>query len=60
MIIWLSLLERNNKRLPSNSSCLFLGVTFKENVPDLRNSKSLELIRLLRKKIFKFTFMIHL
>ncbi len=38
------------KRLPSNSSCLFLGVTFKENVPDLRNSKSLELIRYLEKK----------
>ena len=38
------------KKLPSGSSCLFLGVTFKENVPDLRNSKSLELMEYLEKK----------
>ena len=44
------------KKLPSSSSCLFLGVTFKENVPDLRNSKSLELINYLKKKNLKITF----
>ena len=44
------------KRLPSNSSCLFLGVTFKENVPDLRNSKSLELMNYLEKKNLKITY----
>ena len=38
------------KKLPSSSSCLFLGITFKENVPDLRNSKSLELMNYLEKK----------
>ena len=48
------------KKLPSNSSCLFLGVTFKENVPDLRNSKSLELIRFLEKRNLQICFMIHL
>jgi len=44
------------KRLPSKSSCLFLGVTFKENVPDLRNSKSLELMDFLEKKNLQITF----
>ena len=44
------------KKLPTNASCLFLGVTFKENVPDLRNSKSLELIRYLEKKNLQITF----
>ena len=44
------------KKLPSSSSCLFLGVTFKENVPDLRNSKSLELMNYLEKKKLKITF----
>ena len=28
----------------------FLGVTFKENVPDLRNSKSIDLMNFLNKK----------
>ncbi len=44
------------KKLPPSSSCLFLGVTFKENVPDLRNSKSLELMNYLEKKNLKITF----
>ena len=44
------------KKLPSSSSCLFLGITFKENVPDLRNSKSLELMNYLEKKNLKITF----
>ncbi len=44
------------KKLPSSSSCLFLGVTFKENVPDLRNSKSLELMNYLERKNLKITF----
>ena len=44
------------KKLPSSPSCLFLGVTFKENVPDLRNSKSLELMNYLAKKKLKITF----
>ncbi len=44
------------KKLPSDSSCLFLGVTFKENVPDLRNSKSLELMEYLDKQNIKITF----
>ena len=44
------------KKLPSSSSCLFLGVTFKENVPDLRNSKSLELMNYLEKRNIKITF----
>ena len=38
------------KKVRSRSKCLFLGVTFKENVPDLRNSKSLELMNFLKKK----------
>jgi UDP-N-acetyl-D-galactosamine dehydrogenase len=38
------------KKVRSQSKCLFLGVTFKENVPDLRNSKSLELMNFLKKK----------
>ncbi len=44
------------KRLPSKASCLFLGVTFKENVPDLRNSKSLELMSYLEKKHVQIFF----
>ena len=44
------------KKLPFKSSCLFLGVTFKENVPDLRNSKSIELMKYLEKKNIRITF----
>ena len=39
------------KRLAKNSKCLFLGVTFKEDVPDLRNSKCIELMNFLKKEI---------
>ena len=38
------------KKISTNSKILFLGVTFKEDVPDLRNSKSIELIRYLEDK----------
>ena len=44
------------KRVSSRSKCLFLGVTFKENVPDLRNSKSLELMNFLKKKNVDIVF----
>ena len=33
-----------DKNLKQNTKILFLGLTFKEDVPDLRNSKSLDLI----------------
>ncbi len=36
--------------LKKKSKILFLGVTFKEDVPDLRNSKSFDVINFLRKK----------
>ena len=32
------------KRLKNKSKILFLGITFKEDVPDLRNSKAIELL----------------
>ena len=38
------------KKISKKSKILFLGVTFKEDVPDLRNSKSIELIRYLEDK----------
>ena len=41
------------KKLKKTSNILFLGLTFKEDVPDLRNSKSLELILYLKKKNHK-------
>jgi UDP-N-acetyl-D-glucosamine/UDP-N-acetyl-D-galactosamine dehydrogenase len=34
-----------HKRLNGTSSILVLGITFKENVPDLRNSKIVDLVR---------------
>jgi len=43
-------------RIPNGSKCLFLGITFKEDVPDLRNSKSIELMNSLKKNNFKITF----
>ncbi|MHA1558287.1 MAG: nucleotide sugar dehydrogenase [Alphaproteobacteria bacterium] len=33
-----------NNKIPPNSKILILGLTFKENVPDLRNTKVLDLI----------------
>ncbi len=43
---WLA--ERISGGLPSAARVLVLGLTFKENVPDLRNSKVADLIRRLR------------
>ncbi len=39
-----------SKKLEKNSRILFLGMTFKENVPDLRNSKSIDMINFLKKR----------
>ena len=44
------ILEISKKNL-KNPKVLFLGVSFKENVPDLRNSKYLELYNKLQKRI---------
>ncbi len=38
-----------NKKTKKNSKILILGLTFKENVPDLRNSKVFDLLRLFKK-----------
>ena len=38
-----------DKKIKKNSKILILGSTFKENVPDLRNSKVFDLIRLFKK-----------
>ena len=35
-------------KLEKNAKVLFLGFTFKEDVPDLRNSKSIELLKILK------------
>ncbi len=43
-------------RIPNGAKCLFLGITFKEDVPDLRNSKSIELMKSLKKNNFRVTF----
>ena len=45
-----------NKKLKKNSRILFLGITFKENVPDLRNSKAIDLMNFLKKKKHKIIF----
>ncbi len=44
------------KKLKKTAKILFLGVTFKENVPDLRNSKSLDLMKYLKDKKHKIIF----
>ena len=36
------------KRLKNKAKILFLGITFKEDVPDLRNSKAIELLIILK------------
>ncbi|MFL2660856.1 MAG: nucleotide sugar dehydrogenase [Alphaproteobacteria bacterium] len=41
--------------LRKNSKILFLGVTFKEDVPDLRNSKSFDIINFLKKRNHSIT-----
>jgi UDP-N-acetyl-D-galactosamine dehydrogenase len=45
-----------NKKLKRNSRILFLGITFKENVPDLRNSKAIDLMCFFQKKRHKVVF----
>jgi len=40
---------RIDKQIPRRSRVLVLGLTFKENVPDLRNSKVVDIIETLRK-----------
>ena len=52
--------EKINKQLEKKSKILFLGLTFKEDDPDLRNSKSYDVIEFLKKKNIQFTYMIHL
>ena len=42
--------KRIDEKLKRKSKVLFLGLTFKEDVPDLRNSKSFEIISFLKKK----------
>ena len=42
-----------SKKIKKKANILFLGITFKEDVPDLRNSKSLELINFLKKQKHK-------
>ena len=37
-------------KIKKKSRILFLGVTFKEDVPDMRNSKSLDVMRILKKR----------
>ena len=48
--------EQICNRISKKSKILFLGITFKEDVPDLRNSKSLELIKYLENKKHKVYF----
>ena len=43
------------KMLKGDSKVLFLGVTFKEDVPDLRNSKALELLSYFNNSKFNLT-----
>ena len=41
-----------------NSKILIMGMAFKENCPDIRNSKVLDLEKILQKKVQKYFFMI--
>ena len=45
-----------NKKTKKKANILFLGLTFKEDVPDLRNSKSLDLISYLKKQKHEIMF----
>ncbi len=42
-------LMMGKKLYKNNAKILFLGATFKENCPDIRNSKSIELIKIFKK-----------
>ena len=45
------LIKSNSKKISfKNAKLLFLGLTFKENCNDFRNSKSIDLLNLIRKK----------
>ncbi|GIS17125.1 MAG: hypothetical protein CM15mP118_0040 [Alphaproteobacteria bacterium] len=44
------LVKNINKKLKKGSRILLLGLSFKENVGDIRNSKSIELVKSLKKK----------
>ena len=46
------LLKNISKELKKNSRILLLGLSFKENVGDIRNSKSIELFKKIKKKKF--------
>ena len=43
--------QKVKKIIKSKSKVLFLGASFKENIPDFRNSKSLNLFKLVKKNI---------
>ena len=47
-------ISKEKKIDPSQSKLLFIGLTFKENCNDFRNSKSLDLLQLISKR-YKFT-----
>ena len=46
------LLKNINRKIKKNSRILFLGLSFKEDVGDIRNSKSVELVKKIKKKKF--------
>ena len=48
--------KKINEIVKKKSKILFLGVTFKEDVPDLRNSKIIDLMNLVMKKNHKVIF----
>ena len=48
------------KILINKSKVLVIGLTFKENVPDTRNSQSIKMIRLLNQFDLKYILMIQL
>ncbi len=45
--------ELIDSKLKRSSKILFLGITFKEDVPDIRNSKGIELLKFLKEKNHK-------
>src|SRR5690606_2053811 len=45
--------ERITAQIPGGGRVLVLGLTFKENVPDLRNSKVIDVIRGLERRGFR-------
>ena len=51
--------KKITKHINKNDKVLFLGVSFKENTNDLRNSKNLELLKMISKNK-KISFTIHM